>query len=254
MMPFEIEVPYTMKPGMRPLKEGEPILHQDERYMEYIEQKKILCSPIFGNNVTEELHQKVLNYFGASSISQITELHQEDFVVWAPNANGQLSAQILSVCFPSGWAPEEKVNKTFAEIHMPVANNEMIMKAANGIASMITQKGPFVRSVWTVSNTPELSQHPRYKKPWTNERLENMYFRTERQVTIPLEDAAIFFIRVYVMPLLSVDLEKIRQSIYSMDNSILTYKNLHYVAEVLATTPSTDEYTEELYTKNYGQH
>jgi hypothetical protein len=64
-----------------------------------------------------------------------------------------------------------------------------------------------------------------------------MWYRVERQVTVPLGDCAIFFIRTYTVPLLSVDVEKIRQSIYSMTNDILDYKDLHHVVEVLGANP-----------------
>ena len=60
-----------------------------------------------------------------------------------------------------------------------------------------------------------------------------MYYRCERQVTVPLGRAAIFFIRTYVIPLLAVDYKKIIESIQSMNDEILTYKDLHYVKEKL---------------------
>jgi hypothetical protein len=218
---------------MRPLSTSEPITYQDDQYDHYIEQKKKLCSPIFGNNVTKELHETILNYLKCNDFSEATKKYQEDFVVWAPNADGQLSMQIASVCFPSGWDPAEKINKTFAEIHQPVADNKLIMSAADSIATMITQKGPFVRSVWTVSNTSNLDQRPFVKKPWSNETVHQMYYRAERQVTVPLGDKAIFFIRTYVLPLLSTDCDRIRIAINSMTDEILAYKGLQYVKEQL---------------------
>ena len=68
------------------------------------------------------------------------EKYQEDFVVWAPDMKNRLSIQMASVCFPSGWDPNSKVNKSFAEIHEPVADNKLIMTAADSIATMITQR------------------------------------------------------------------------------------------------------------------
>jgi hypothetical protein len=163
--------------------------------------------------------------------------YQEDFIVWAPDVNGKLSIQMASVCFPSGWDPVSKVNKSFAEIHEPVADNKLIVAAADNISKMITEKGPFIRSVWSIHNSPDLNRHPSVKKPWTNEGLEHMWYRAERQVTVPLGDCAIFFIRTYVVPLLSVDVELIRKSIYSMTNDILEYKDLYHVMEVLGANP-----------------
>lgn len=237
LMPFEIDVPYRMRPNMRPLGENEPITYQDKDYDVYISEKKKILAQAYGNNWNPYLYKKVLEYLQCDTMKDAILKYQEDFVVWAPNINGQLSVQMASVCFPSGWAPSTKINKSFTEIHEPVADNEMIMKAADSIAKMITEKGPFVRSVWTIANSPDLNRHPSVKKPWTNERLEDMWYRCERQVTVPLDDAAIFFIRTYTVPLLSVDVERIRKSIYSMTNDTLAYKDLHYVVEVLGANP-----------------
>ena len=233
MMPFDIEVPYRMRPNMRPLGENEPITFRDSLYDYYVTEKKKIMSVAYGNNWTFHLWNKVLNYLQYNTITDAIEKYQEDFVVWAPNMNGQLSIQMASVCFPSGWDPVSKVNKTFAEIHEPVADNKLIMAAADKIATMITQKGPFVRSVWTIANSPDLNRHPKVKKPWSAETIDQMYYRCERQVTVPLGDAAIFFIRTYVVPLLTVDSDKIKESINSMTDEILDYKDLHYVKQAL---------------------
>ena len=237
LMPFEIDVPYRMRPNMRLLGENEPITYQDKDYDVYISEKKKILAQAYGNNWNPHLYKKVLEYLQCDTMKDAILKYQEDFVVWAPDMKGQLSVQMASVCFPSGWDPVSKVNKSFAEIHEPVADNEMIMKAADSIAKMITEKGPFVRSVWTIANSPDLNRHPSVKKPWTNEGLDNMWYRAERQVTVPLGDAAIFFIRTYTVPLLSVDVERIRKSIYSMTNDTLAYKDLHYVMEVLGANP-----------------
>ena len=237
MMPFEIDVPYRMRPNMRPLAENEPVTFQDADYDTYISEKKRILAQAYGNNWTPYLMYKVLEYFQCDTMKDAILKFQEDFIVWAPDMKGQLSIQMASVCFPSGWDPVSKVNKSFAGIHEPVADNEMIMKAADSIATMITQKGPFVRSVWTIANSPGLNRHPSVKKPWTNEKLDDMWYRAERQVTVPLGDAAIFFIRTYTVPFLSVDVERIRKSIYSMTNDTLDYKDLHYVVEVLSANP-----------------
>ena len=236
-MPFEVDVPYRMRPNMRPLGENEPVTFQDADYDYYISEKKKILAQAYGNNWNPYLCKKVLEHLQCYTVKEAILKYQEDFVVWAPDLNGKLSIQMASVCFPSGWDPVSKVNKSFAEIHEPVADNEMIMKAADSIAKMITEKGPFVRSVWTIANSPDLNRHPSVKKPWTNERLEDMWYRCERQVTVPLGDAAIFFIRTYTVPLLSVDVERIRKSVYSMTNDILDYKGLHHVVEVLSANP-----------------
>ena len=233
-MPFEIEVPYRMRPNMRPLGEHEAITYTDNLYNYYIAEKKKNLLPVaYGNNWNPHLRNKVLTYLRCDNMTDAVFQYQEDFVVWAPDMKDRLSIQVASVCFPSGWDPIEKVNKSFAEIHEPVADNKLIMSAADSIAKMITEKGPFVRSVWTIANTPELNRHPKTKKPWSNETIDQMYYRCERQVTVPLGDCALFFIRTYVVPLHTVDIDKIKESIQSMTDEILDYKDLHHVKEML---------------------
>ncbi len=233
LIPFDIQVPYRMRPNMRPLGEGEPITYQDDDYADYIAEKKSIMAQAYGNNWGPHLRAKVLNYLQCNTMEEAIRRYQEDFVVWAPDMKGRLTIQMASVCFPSGWAPEEKVNLSFAEIHEPVADNKTIMGAADHIATMITQRGPFVRSVWTVANSPQLNRHPKVKQPWSNETIAQMYYRCERQVTVPLQDSAIFFIRTYVVPLSSVNISIIKEAINSMTDEMLTYKDLHAVKEKL---------------------
>jgi hypothetical protein len=71
-----------------------------------------------------------------------------------------------------------------------------------------------------------------------------MWYRAERQVTVPLGDCAIFFIRTYVVPLLSVDIKRIRESIQSMTDEILTYKDLHFVKDALHLAENWDSYSD----------
>ena len=243
MMPFDIEVPYRMRPNMRLLGENEPITYQDADYEHYISEKKRILAQAYGNNWNPYLYKKVLEYLQCYTVKEAILKYQEDFVVWAPDMNDKLSIQMASVCFPSGWNPLQKINKSFAEIHEPLADKQLIMAAADKIATMITQKGPYIRSVWTIANSPDLNRHPSVKKPWINEGLENMWYRAERQVTVPLGDCAIFFIRTYVVPLLTVDTDRIKESINSMTDEILTYKDLHYVKEALHLAGNWDSYS-----------
>jgi hypothetical protein len=244
MMPFDIDVPYRMRPNMRPLGENEPITYQDKDAEYYLIEKMRIVAQAYGNNWNPYLYKKILDYLQCQNMIQAILKYQEDFVVWAPDVNGKLSIQMASVCFPSGWDPVSKVNKSFAEIHEPVADNKTIMAASDHIAKMITEKGPFVRSVWSIHNSPDLNRHPSVKKPWTNEGLESMWYRAERQVTVPLGDCAIFFIRTYVVPLLSVDIKRIRESIQSMTDEILTYKDLHFVKDALHLAENWDSYSD----------
>lgn len=245
-VPFDIEVPYAMRPHLRAWQPGQAILTADADFDRYQTAKLDNYDPVYGDSATPQLVYDAVSALrtydpsapeiqGDAPVWQLTRSLQEDFVIWAPNRAGDLSAQILSVCLPSGWDPRTKANKTFLEIHEPVPDFDTVNRAAQHIANMITSKGPFTRSVWTITNTSNLSRHPSKISPWTMETIDDMWYRAERQTTIPIQGrAALFLIRVYMIPLGDVfqDVDKkqrIVDSIMSMTDAVIDYKALSYV-------------------------
>jgi len=247
-IPFPVEIPFAMRPHMRPLDTDEKILSTDHLFNEYIEEKKSVYNPVYGDNVNRELINSAIESLKKYDRSFLLSSHdgpvykmtmslQEDFVVFAPNKKGNLSAQILSVCFPSGWDPKEKANLTFSEIHEPLADADLIKKNAEHIAKMICTKGPFVRHVWSLSNSGTLGRHPKNIKPWSNETIDQMWYRCERQVTIPINGtAALFLIRMYVQPLREVFEDPVKRkaitdSVNSMSDAVIAYKGFEYLKD-----------------------
>ncbi|MDX2006578.1 MAG: DUF3445 domain-containing protein [Meiothermus sp.] len=104
------------------------------------------------------------------------------------------------VCFPSNWNPAEKVGRSFAEIHIPVPHSEKLLSAQENVAKAMSQKGPYVRHVWGLGFDPRLSYHPECKLLQDG---QTIYFRCERQVTVPLPELnrSWFLIRVYMTPI-----------------------------------------------------
>lgn len=251
IIPFPVETPFAMRPNMKAWTSGDPIVMRDRLFSDYIEEKKKYYSPVYGDNPSIQLLQSAVSALKKYDPSFIIDANrdglvyhltmnmQEDWVLFAPNKNGKLSAQILSVHLPSGWNPKEKANMTFAEIHEPVADNSLIMKASDHIASTICNKGPYIRHVWAISNTGSLSRRPDLVPEREDNNLDQLWFRCERQVTIPVEGrASLFLIRVYVLPLREVfqDLEKkkvIIDSINSMSDTVIDYKGYKKLKEFL---------------------
>lgn len=247
-IPFPVEVPYAMRPHMRSWQPGEPILTRDQDFERYQEEKLWYYDPMYGDNARADMVYKAADALrkfdtsapviqGDAPVWQMTRALQEDFVIWAPNRAGDLSAQILSVCLPSGWDPRHKVNKTFLEIHEPVPEFDVVNRAADHIARMITQRGPFVRHVWSICNQPSLNRRPEKCRPWSTETLDDMWFRTERQVTVPMgNDMSLFLIRVYMQPLKDVMHDPVRaqiliDSIMSMTEAVVDYKGFGYLRQ-----------------------
>ncbi len=176
---------------------------------------------------------------------------QDDFVLMVPDGAdapvpGMLRAAVLSVAAPSGWDPAGVVGLDFARIHRPVPEAALIQSAAVPLSRLMLDGAVWRRFVWTLSETPELSQHPADQTPGSASGLDEIYFRSERQLLVPLpgHNAVIFLIRVFVAPLsevLSVDPARaglLRQSLQSMSPAVLSYKRLAQVKElVLAALP-----------------
>lgn len=247
-VPFSVEVPYVMRPHMRSWEPGEPILTTDQEFDRYQKEKMANYAPAYGDNASQDLIQRAIDTLrkfdtsapditGDALVWKLTRSLQEDFVIWAPNKRGDLSAQVLSVCLPSGWNPHEKANKTFLEIHEPIPEFDLINKASDHISKMITTRGPFIRHVWSICNRPDLNRHPDRYIPWASEDISSMWYRTERQVTIPIDGyAALFLIRVYQYPLTEIfedpdKKQKVIDSILSMTPAVLGYKGFQYLRD-----------------------
>ena len=148
----------------------------------------------------------------------------------------------ICFCYPSSWIPNERVGLTLAEIHKPVADGDMLRRVSQRIAETMATQDSFRRYVWTISTTNELSNHPKmFKPPVTDQTtVQDLWFRMETQTTMPLGDkeSSLFFVKVDTVPLSMFwnELDKqlaIVDSINSMTDDILEYKNLKLIKEIL---------------------
>ena len=146
----------------------------------------------------------------------------------------------LAVCLPSHWAPEAKVGRHFAEVHAPVADNAVLIAAADHLTRLVTGNDRWERFVWTLTTDPRLDRHPRRTGPTCWDPVQDAealadaaYFRTERQTFIPVPalPQAVFTIHVEVQPLrtavASTDLaERLHAALASMSPAVLDYRGL----------------------------
>ena len=152
------------------------------------------------------------------------------------------SAQIpwLAVSLPSRWAPEEKVGRHFAEVHSPVADNQLLVTAADHLARLVTGTDRWERFVWTLASDPRLSQHPAHVPAthWpaamdADALVAATTFRSEHQTFIPVAGAqqAVFTILVECRPLAdavdSADKARaLHAALVSMSPAVLDYRGL----------------------------
>ncbi len=165
---------------------------------------------------------------------------QEDFVI-LKNENDALRTEYLSVCFPSRWDPREKLGLDFAQIHAPVADNQMLLAAGSSIMTMAFIKQPMLRHVWLIVPSSSLDQHPEQNDySWAqtladpSPLLPRLFFRVERQTTWPLPQfaRAVFFIRVMMSPMVGVlhaapeRARELADALRSMTPAVVAYRGM----------------------------
>jgi len=169
---------------------------------------------------------------------------EEDFAIIDGNDG---SIPWLAVALPSHWAPEQKVGRSFGDVHAPVADNQRILAAAAHLARLVTGTDRWERFVWTITRHPRLHAHPARvdANPWPDgvdgDALAQLaWWRTERQTFIPLPERrqAIFTIQVDVQPLATaladpLRAERVHAALASMNDDVLDYRGLGPVHERL---------------------
>jgi len=146
----------------------------------------------------------------------------------------------LAVALPSHWAPQDKIGRHFREVHAPVADNALLLRASEPLMRMVCGPERWERFVWTVTRHPRLNAHPANvdPAPWPAEAFADAdaplaWWRTERQTFIALPDAtqAVFTIHVEIEPLArAIDspdkAARLHDAIASMSPAVLDYRSL----------------------------
>jgi len=177
----------------------------------------------------------------------------EDFAI-VDGASGTLQA--LAVCLPSHWAPEEKIGRSFAAVHGPVADNATLVAAGRHLMRLVCQPQRWERFVWNITAQGEHDMHPRRhaKTGWPKDAeavIASAHWRTEQQSFIPLPERqqAVFIIHVDVQPLVRAidhpeNAAALHASLSTMSPAVLDYRGLATVRAPLLdwlarwTTPS----------------
>jgi len=238
-----VQTPYTTSPRFTPIDSVEFKDYLQEAFEErLIEYNTLMGDMSFESDVAEEkkLVKKTSEAMNIDPcFNDIIEMGLEipdDVIIMH---KGKVEAAFVAMA--SNWNPRTVQGKTLAEVHQPVADNEMLVRASDGIWRSMTSGKSFHRHVWGISPLKSLSNHPRHwPETFEVKSLDDLYFRIEHERTLTVdEDTAAFFIDVEVMPLSTVFHLKneyrdiIKDSINSMSENILAYKNLEHVKELI---------------------
>lgn len=152
----------------------------------------------------------------------------------------------LAVALPSGWSPRAKLGLGFAAIHAPVADNALLLNAADRLMRLVCDGDRWERFVWTVTPHPRLHAHPAHVDPagWANPASAvppaGAWWRTEHQTFVPLPAArqAIFTIRVDTEPLARAvagpgRAARLHAALASMSPAVLAYRGLAPMRDAL---------------------
>ena len=153
----------------------------------------------------------------------------------------------LAVALPSHWAPEGKIGRHFREVHAPVADNALLLRAGDHLMRMVSGPERWERFVWNVTRHPRLNAHPAAidHAPWPADAFADgqalrAWWRTEHQTFIPLPDRgqAVFTIHVETVPLaVAIDspakAARLHDAVATMSDAVLAYRSLGSVRTAL---------------------
>ena len=274
-MSWPVVSPFRMRPGLSRLSSSSdaawpPLFVRDDLAGAYAARKRAVLQSHHGLSHIGQADPRVLAAVADAYAAQtgvalapeadaLAEGMQEDFVVLHDEpgeGEGTLRARFLSVCFPSNWNPAEKLDKDFAAIHAPVADNALLQAGARGIVDMAFRQAPMLRHVWLLTPNGDLAQHPEMRRTrWedalaaadargaSGRLLDQVFFRVERQTTLPLPALrrGVFFIRVMVAPLAQVlavepgRAAELREALASMSEAVVAYRGMAAVRERLCS-------------------
>ena len=250
MFEHVIRNPFDMKPVFNTCEK--PVFNANETDLEIQSQRKLELDNL-GSNIWFETDVAVEEKLSEKTAAKLSLFNQpDDYQLFTECNNikdlglaieddivimhkGKLEA--CFVAFPSSWNAGEKVGKSLAELHEPIADNEALLRASNGIMRAMTSGQSYHRYTWGISSLNGYSNHPLYEKP-DFDSLDDLTFRVEheRTATVIKDTTAVFLIHVDTYPLkevLRTDFGLIKESIDSMSDSVLQYKNLVKVKELM---------------------
>lgn len=180
-----------------------------------------------GHSEREGDELEALTRQGTRLYWELIERVQEDVTLLTLHPREALV--VGNVCTPSFWDPSALKNRSFWEIHRPVPGFPKDERVAQRLSEHFCRRGPLVRFVWTMSADDHLDHHPRHPRtPWAE--MQQLWYRVERQITIPLSgQAALFLIRTFVHPLEDLNDEQraiLRSALEQMPEDVAQYKGL----------------------------
>lgn len=223
--------PYSLLPNLKKL-ENEPVFINSETF-NYIEEKKEAIKKnkcFYEHEIDQKTYDVVCDF-----ISSETKIQKDTFEKMALQLQEDIAIHKVTktkdwlaachICFPSGWKPEEKIGKSFDEIHEPIPG--MNLKNSKSIARSMVYNGPFVRFVWGLCYAKKLSTHPSIPYPKFDPKNPKVFIKIERQVTygFPEVECTLFVIRQEIIEE-EIDYKSLYKTCLGMTEDQRRYKSI----------------------------
>lgn len=155
----------------------------------------------------------------------------EDFAIWKREGNKEWMA-LIHLFSPNHWDANEKIGKSFLDVHAPIPHITPLSLAAPKMFAQIQARGAVERYAWGVATDKILNHHPQasWQGRTFNPTDPELYIRYERQTLFAINAQLIgFTIKTQFVDLKFLSAEElllIHQAISGMDEAILRYKGL----------------------------
>lgn len=156
---------------------------------------------------------------------------KEDIVIVELDENGNDYISFVDVCAAQNWNPAAALGKSLSEVHQMVPGK--LKHSWSNIVKACMSKGPYERFQWSIKNTDQLNLHSNLDINSTDFEYTNhdIFIRIETQHIAPLKEGKSFIFSILtenkrISSMSGDDLSLLRQSIESMTEEEIKYKNL----------------------------
>ncbi len=173
---------------------------------------------------------------GRAMLTELSAVLEPDFLFLSPDEAGAFRLRGGALCFPTGWALEEKMGHTLDFIHGVVPGLNLALGSPISLFLARLKPGPaFIRDNWGLAATAELNLHPSraVAPPALPIALDRLWLRVEHQALfgLPSTRGIVFAIRIALHRLDEVVRDTaaatgLRRALESMPEALADYKRL----------------------------
>ncbi|MEY2878705.1 MAG: hypothetical protein RLZZ15_1085 [Verrucomicrobiota bacterium] len=185
----------------------------------------------------------------ATDLARISEALEPDLLVLSPDASGAFVLHGGALCFPTGWALEEKIGRPLDWIHGVVPGlNAALASPIHQFLARLKPGAAFLRDNWGLAATDELNLHPARALPPLAPpvALERLWLRVEHQafLALPRTGGIVFAIRIALHRLDEVARDReaaagLQRALRSMPAALAAYKRIDTVRDAVIAQLAT---------------